>query len=208
VLEAPHWGGDDATRSPIARYVSVRFDVLLDADHEPIFRREWLDAEPFGGGHWNTQVSGISIPASIARTLELEWARFLASRNIVRYETAAHHSMLAEESNSHQYLEGTAHTVAVNRYERSTKARRACIRHYGLSCVVCGFNFEQAYGDIGIGFIHVHHLIPLADIGEQYTLDPIQDLRPVCANCHAMLHQRTPPFAIEELRSLLENVRI
>ena len=81
VFEAPHWGGDDATRSPIARYVSVRFDVLLDPDREPIFRREWLDAGPFVGVHWNTQVSGISIPAPIARTLELEWTRFLASRS-------------------------------------------------------------------------------------------------------------------------------
>jgi 5-methylcytosine-specific restriction enzyme A len=205
VFEAPHWGGDDATRSPIARYVSVRFDVILDPDQEPIFRREWLDAGLFVGVHWNTQVSGISIPASIAQALELEWARFLASRNIIQYETATYHSTIAEESDRHKYLEGTAHAIEVNRYERNTAARRTCIRQYGLSCVVCGFNFEQVYGDIGIGFIHVHHLRPLADIGEQYTLDPIQDLRPVCANCHAMLHQRTPPLLIEELRSLLEN---
>ena len=205
VFEDLHWGGDDSTRSPIARYISVRFDILLDPEQEPIFRREWLEGESFVGVHWNTQVSGISIAAPIAQALERDWARFLASRNIVQYETAAHHSTIAEESDSHRYLEGAAHTVQVNRYERNVEARRMCIRHFGLSCVVCAFNFEQTYGDIGIGFIHVHHLTALADIGEQYTLDPLQDLRPVCANCHAMLHQRTPPFTIAELRSMLEN---
>lgn len=207
VFEDLHWGGDDQTRSLLARYVNVRFDVLLDPDQEPIFRRDWLDTEPFVGVHWNTQGSGISIPEPIADVLEREWARFLASRNIVQYETAAHHSTLAEESTSQHYFEGTAHTVQVNRYERNTKARRECIRYYGLSCAVCGFNFQQIYGDIGIGFIHVHHLIPLAEIGEKYALDPIQDLRPVCANCHAMLHQRTPPLSIEELRLMLETAQ-
>jgi 5-methylcytosine-specific restriction enzyme A len=205
VFEDEHWGGDDTTRSPIARYVNIRFDVLLDADQEPIFRRDWLEAEALVGVHWNTQVSGIRIPEQMAQALEQEWARFLASRNIVQYETVAHHSTIAEESNTRQYLEGATQTVLVNRYERNIEARRACIRHFGLSCGVCGFNFEQTYGEIGIGFIHTHHLTPLANIGAQYTLDPLQDLRPVCANCHDMLHQRTPPFTIEELRSILEN---
>jgi 5-methylcytosine-specific restriction enzyme A len=207
VFEAPHWRGDDETRSPVARYIDVRFDILLDADQEPIFRREWLDAESLSGVHWNTQVSGIRIPEPIASTLEREWASFLASRNIVQYETAAAHSTLTEELASNQYIEGALQTALVNLYERNTQARRACIRHYGLNCVVCGFNFQQTYGDTGIGFIHVHPLIPLTEIGEQYVVDPIQDLRPVCANCHAMLHQHRPPLVIEELRGMLEDAR-
>ena len=32
-----------------------------------------------------------------------------------------------------------------------------------------------------------------------YDVDPINDLMPVCPNCHAMLHRRTPPFSVEEL---------
>jgi 5-methylcytosine-specific restriction protein A len=116
-------------------------------------------------------------------------------------------STIAEESETNVYVEGKAHVVEVNRYERNPAARRACIRHYGLYCVVCGFNFQQVYGEIGIGFIHVHHLIPLSEAEQQYTLDPIQDLRPVCANCHAMLHQRIPPWSIDELRSMQENTR-
>jgi predicted HNH restriction endonuclease len=69
---------------------------------------------------------------------------------------------------------------------------------------VCGFSFGAIYGELGTGFIHVHHLVPLALIKQGYEVDPIKDLRPVCPNCHAMLHKRTPPFSINELASALK----
>jgi 5-methylcytosine-specific restriction protein A len=49
----------------------------------------------------------------------------------------------------------------------------------------------------------VHHLRPLAEVKEGYLLDPVTDLRPVCPNCHAMLHQRTPAYSIEEMWHIL-----
>ncbi|HSX81067.1 MAG TPA: HNH endonuclease [Candidatus Saccharimonadia bacterium] len=52
-------------------------------------------------------------------------------------------------------------------------------------------------------FIHVHHCRPLSEIAGEYVVDPIEDLRPVCPNCHAVIHRRTPPFTIEEVRSML-----
>ncbi|HJU40330.1 MAG TPA: HNH endonuclease [Tahibacter sp.] len=71
---------------------------------------------------------------------------------------------------------------------------------YGAVCAVCGFRFDAFYGSkLGAGFIEVHHLKPLAHAGGAYALDPIEDLRPVCSNCHSMLHRRNPPYAIEEL---------
>ncbi len=36
---------------------------------------------------------------------------------------------------------------------------------------------------MGEGFIHVHHLKPLSEVGYEYRVDPIRDLRPVCPNC-------------------------
>jgi predicted HNH restriction endonuclease len=92
----------------------------------------------------------------------------------------------------------------VNSYERNPAARRACIAHYGTGCSVCGFNFGQVYGDLGEGYIHVHHLRDLATIGTEYEVDPIADLRPVCPNCHAMLHRETPAMSIEELKEIIE----
>lgn len=105
------------------------------------------------------------------------------------------------------YIEGAMKRVPVNAYERNPRARRACLREHGTDCSVCGFSFEKEYGEIGAGYIHVHHLRPLAQAGGEYELNPVEDLRPVCPNCHAMLHKRNPPYSIEELKEILERRR-
>jgi hypothetical protein len=105
------------------------------------------------------------------------------------------------------YYEGAVRRVSVNAYERDSNARQKCIEHYGLNCSVCSFNFEDAFGKLGEGFIHVHHLYPISKIGEAYKVDPINDLCPVCPNCHAMLHRRSPPLSPDELKRLLKNAK-
>lgn len=97
-------------------------------------------------------------------------------------------------------MEGALRRVVGSEYERNPAARRACVEHYGAVCAVCGFSFEAAYGEIGHGFIHVHHLIPLSSQGKAHHVDPVRDLRPVCPNCHAMLHSVDPPLTIKELQ--------
>lgn len=101
------------------------------------------------------------------------------------------------------YFEGALRKVSVNAYERNYAARKRCVAYYGTNCVACGFNFRNTYGEIGQDYIHVHHLIPLSSVSESYCIDPIQDLRPVCPNCHAMLHMRKPPFTVDELISII-----
>jgi len=100
-------------------------------------------------------------------------------------------------------VEGAAMQVTVNAYERNPEARRRCIAHYGCRCFVCGFDFAARYGDLGEGFIEVHHLVPLFEIQTEYKVDPIRDLRPLCPNCHAMIHRERPPLDPEELRRRL-----
>jgi 5-methylcytosine-specific restriction enzyme A len=104
-----------------------------------------------------------------------------------------------ELDKSETLFEGIKKTISVNSYERNPIARNKCIEHYGVQCVVCGFDFEKVYGNIGKGFIHVHHLTQLSDIGQGYEVDPVKDLRPVCPNCHAMLHKKNPPYTIDDL---------
>jgi 5-methylcytosine-specific restriction protein A len=104
--------------------------------------------------------------------------------------------------------EGTRKIVTVNIYERNSKARFLCIEYWKPRCVVCGFDFELVYGELGKGYIHVHHLIPVSQIGRLYKIDPTNDLRPVCPNCHAMLHLRNPPLTINELQVIIRNVKI
>lgn len=82
-----------------------------------------------------------------------------------------------------KYITGAVRQVLVNAYERDPEARAECIRHHGTRCSVCAVSFEERYGQIGKGFIHVHHRKPLAS-REIYTLDPVRDLIPVCPNCH------------------------
>lgn len=102
------------------------------------------------------------------------------------------------------YTEGTTRKVVVSVFERNPKAREACLAKHGYNCAVCSTNFEKVYGLIGRDFIHVHHKKPLAAVREVYQLDPVKDLVPVCPNCHAMLHTRTPPLSTSELKAILE----
>jgi 5-methylcytosine-specific restriction protein A len=105
-----------------------------------------------------------------------------------------------EEAEPETHEEGSTATVEVNRYERSEAARRACLKYHGAECQVCGLRFEERYGEIGKGFIEVHHEVPLSETEGAGEVDPIEDLKPVCPNCHAMLHQESPPLTIEELK--------
>jgi predicted HNH restriction endonuclease len=92
----------------------------------------------------------------------------------------------------------------VNAYERNQEARRRCIERYGARCVVCGLDFGEVYGEVAEGLIHVHHLKPISEVGEGYVVDPVEDLRPVCPNCHAVIHLRSDiPYLIEDVISFL-----
>lgn len=106
---------------------------------------------------------------------------------------------LIKES-TEELFEGVKKTVTVNSYERNPKARQLCVKYWKAICAVCEIDFEKTYGKIGKGFIHVHHLTPVSLIGETYQVDPINDLIPVCPNCHSMLHKCEPPLTIEELK--------
>ena len=104
------------------------------------------------------------------------------------------------------YPEGAAKTVQVNAYERNLKARQACIKHWGYKCYVCSFDFEKRYGELGKEFIHVHHIRELSSIGKEYNVDPINDLRPLCPNCHAMVHKEKPAIDPDRLKAYLKEI--
>ncbi len=104
-----------------------------------------------------------------------------------------------------QLTEGAKKQVVVNAYERNQTAREECIKHWKAVCSACEMNFEETYGHIGKGFIHVHHIKPIAEIGETYVIDPRNDLVPVCPNCHAMLHKKNPPYTVGELKSIIRS---
>ncbi len=189
-----HWDDEKAAAGETACFVKVQLDTLLNPETDPILPRELLGTPPFSEMHWDTQISGVHIPEEVAQELEKVWADFI---------NAGSFSLPEEVEETKTIYEGAVRQVSVNAYERSPEARRKCIAHYGTICFVCGFDFAKSYGEVGRGFVHVHHLRQLSEVGEEYQIDPIRDLRPVCPNCHAIIHRRKPAYTIEEVRSFL-----
>lgn len=126
----------------------------------------------------------------------------LAQLNIPHELSSAVHPDEIEDDS--KIPEGAKKRVVVNRYERSLVARKKCIDKHGCKCSVCGFDFGRVYGKHGSGFIHVHHLKELSKIDKEYKVNPERDMRPVCPNCHAMIHRtQGRTLTIEELKKII-----
>lgn len=200
VLEDEHW---DGTKGKKANYVDIDFDIILNPDQEKILDLETLQQiEPNINQLWTPQQSGITIHPTVADAVEKIWFNFLNATKTIRsnfFDTKVY------EKDGQQFIEGNSYQTTVTKYERNPYARQECFQHYGTSCTVCGFSFENIYGDIGHGFIHIHHLTPISEIKSEYKLNPVNDLRPVCPNCHAMIHRRKPALTIDELKAKIKS---
>jgi len=190
-----HWSGEDKN----ALYIDVDFEVLLNPDKEPILTVDILNAGNLAKQNWQPQSSGTSVKSKLVDELEAVWFGFLATQKI-------RHNPFVPAVNDTQktYTEGTPNQVSITKYERNPFARKKCLEYYGYTCVVCDFNFEKTYGQIGKYFIHVHHLTKVATVGQTYEIDPIKDLRPVCPNCHSIIHRQKIPLTIENVKHLIE----
>ncbi len=115
-------------------------------------------------------------------------------------------STIAEEiPSNYKFNEGAKKIVTVNSYERNRVAREICIKIHGTKCKICDFDFEKVYGELGKGYIQVHHIIPISEISREYKVNPETDLIPICPNCHAMIHRNQDRvLEIEELRAIIK----
>jgi 5-methylcytosine-specific restriction protein A len=91
--------------------------------------------------------------------------------------------------------------------ERSKELRAAVVtrlRALGeLRCEVCTFDFEARYGELGRGYIEMHHGdVPLSQYPKLGKRTKPEDLRPVCANCHRVLHNNEA-LTVTSLRDFL-----
>jgi 5-methylcytosine-specific restriction protein A len=84
-----------------------------------------------------------------------------------------------------------------------TVVRRAKeIRDY--MCQACGRKFGEELGEIGKRCLDAHHLTPFGELDARpREVDVRTDFAVVCANCHRLLHSRTPPLDVDELQRLL-----
>jgi len=97
-------------------------------------------------------------------------------------------------------LEGEVHVAEVEFRRRNRALIEAKKAGSDYRCEVCGFRFDEAYGEIGRQFIIAHHTRPIASGPRKTTLD---DIALLCANCHAMIHTHNPPITVEALRARL-----
>jgi 5-methylcytosine-specific restriction protein A len=183
---AEHWSGKEKKRALYYR-VKLEIDILLNPKIDPILTLDVLKLGALEHQQWAPQASGISIRPEAIDELEAVWFDFLATRPVRHnpFKNSPGHNIHPEN-------------ITLSRYERNPFARQQCIDAHGLSCVVCGFNFEETYGDIGRDFIHIHQVQSSGEMA------PVEDLRPVCANCHAMIHRRGEALSIEEMRRILK----
>ena len=128
-------------------------------------------------------------------------------RKIIEYRDYEPLDTAGQLPESSSFPEGGRRTIVINAYERNTAARRACLIHHGVVCAVCAFDFAHTYGNLGEGFIHVHHVVPLSQIKDSYKVDPVLDLVPVCPNCHEMLHHSSPALLVTELAVLMQRAK-
>jgi predicted HNH restriction endonuclease len=92
-----------------------------------------------------------------------------------------------------------------NYYERRPKLRAAAILSQGISCVVCGFNFAEVYGEHGLDYIEVHHKTPVSSLKVKTKVNPKTDMAVLCSNCHRMIHRKKDNIlSVEDLKSLVK----
>lgn len=108
-----------------------------------------------------------------------------------------------EDSHTSNVTEGRKVAFYTTKYERSKINRDKALKIHGYSCCICNINFKESYGEIGEGFIHIHHVKPLYELDSEVVIDPINDLVPVCPNCHAIIHRKkNNVLSIEEMKRL------
>jgi 5-methylcytosine-specific restriction protein A len=181
----------------ISEAAAERVEVSVRIDDQPCSTGE------FPNGPW--------------RSLEIEAARRMSRRHrgdrLLDWEVVAGEVLCfvlsglgldvePDDDRSDGEVEGRPVAAVGTRFERNPVNRLLCIRHHGMSCWVCDFGFESVYGEIGLDFIEVHHLLPVSTRGET-MINPVTELVPLCSNCHSMVHRQNPPIHPVALRERL-----
>jgi len=194
VVSAPylfeHWNQSKAERGEERLRTDVAFKAI---SWDPIIGIDALEARFPKNKMWTPESGGVLLPDEAG-----DWI-------FSTIESDPLHSFVPPSAKEIPfYTEGAVRHATIKTYDRSPMAKSACIKHYGYSCFVCGFNYFDRYGAVGERYIEVHHLKPVSGFVGEHPVDPIADLRPVCANCHRMLHRKKLVLSIEELASVIK----
>ncbi|MBE2287512.1 MAG: hypothetical protein IAE77_28915 [Prosthecobacter sp.] len=192
-------------------YVDILWRRLVDPNRP-------LDPTTIRGAeqvHWSPYGSGIELPEEVFEAVWAAWDAHSANDRATDHQpeapaqaaianTAAPSPGEAAEDAASS-TEGRLIETWSSRRERDPANRALCLTAHGYRCAVCAMSFAEEYGVIGEGFIHIHHEQPLASSDDTVGAkqDPVTLMKPVCPNCHAMLH-RGLNAALGEVRSIAE----
>lgn|GEM_PF-6368572 len=187
----------------IRRYVRADFDCIYDdfysIEEMLLFSAKLKDEEILAG--LSGYISSKAIDAYI---------RFYADKhgvdlNAVHSQDESYNP--GQDSNDEEQgkNEGRLTEALVLRRQRNRAARLKCLEDSGYTCYVCGFNFEEVYGEIGREFLEVHHTKPLATYDDEHLIQQ-SELCALCSNCHSMVHRKKEVLDVDILRNIyLEN---
>lgn len=135
-----------------------------------------------------------------------------SSLDIITDETEHSKKILTYDENE-IISEGKMRNIITRKYERSSKLRSIACEHYSknglIICSACKFDFYSFYGEIGKGYIEMHHIKPIFKYEGQtekaFILQALKNITPVCANCHRIIHRNKKSLvSIEELRNVIK----
>ncbi|MBD3590802.1 HNH endonuclease [Bacteroides sp. GM023] len=128
-------------------------------------------------------------------------------QEVIQYVNDILTNSISEEHKYNLYDEKKSYIATTQAIKRSKEARNKCIELKGCKCNICGFDFQQQYGELGKDYIEVHHIISIKtlsnSVGYEGT-DPQKDLIPLCSNCHSMVHRMNPPYKPEEIIEIIK----
>jgi predicted HNH restriction endonuclease len=170
-----------------------------------------------GNGYFTIKESGKNFLVSNLDKLNylldnhFQYTDFVDAVRKIREATKRKKKMLEFDEDA-PVFEGRRKQTSGSVFERSKALRNAAIQHYTIDghirCEVCGFDFMDFYGEIGEGFIEIHHKKPLFQYADEEAIvflgDAVNQVSPLCSNCHRIIHRcRGSVLEISELKKLL-----
>lgn len=144
------------------------------------------------------------------------WAEYFGRREILASDAKAIRdaveqanepaAIMLEIQDDYDAQEGGVLIRLHKRFERDSKLKRLKLKASKLSgslaCEACAFDFEEAYGELGDGYIEVHHLKPV-HLMKQGERTKLKDLALLCSNCHRMAHRKRVPLTVVDLKKAM-----
>lgn len=189
-------------RAAIYRAELSRFNSLMPLSQ--IVGFDGKIAEGYGAGHiLGFEYDANSLPADTILVENLKTALDAYSCLIYKDNFA---SDMDVNDHGLQFITERRNYKIHQRIERSSYAK-AIKEQLGVKCQCCGMDFEDRYGEIGKGFIELHHLIPLytLEIGIGRKYDVKKDFAVLCANCHRMIHKQEDPSDLNALKARIKS---